>query len=134
MRRRIIIACIAIAAASAGCGVFTDERACTLIGCYSGLEIEIQTLPPTSLLLSVRLPDGTVLARECLPQLCVLGAFFEGVDAPTVEIAVTMNGHTETFTKDLTYVSAHPNGEDCPPVCSVALVRLKSLGDPAAAA
>ena len=68
------------------------------------------------------------------PQLSASGAHSEGVDAPTVEIAVTMNGHTETFTKDLTYVSAHPNGEDCPPVCSVALVRLKSLGDPAAAA
>ena len=116
------------------CGLFTDEEACTALGCYSGLSIEMDDRPPAAVQLGVRLPDGTALERECLPDLCLLGTLFEGVEAQSVEIQVTMKGHTETFTATLEYKLYYPNGEDCGDPCRVAAIHLKMVGDRLAAA
>ena len=74
-----------------GCSLFTDEGPCTLIGCESGLMVRLDgaAAPAT---LRVHLPDGTVLERECLPQHCAQGAFFEGVKAPTAETRSSWTG------------------------------------------
>ena len=107
-----------------GCSLFTDEGPCTLIGCESGLMVRLDGAPaPVSL--RVHLPDGAVLERECLPEHCARGAFFEGVRAPTVEIDVTVNGNTQTVSVPLTYRAHYPNGEGCGDPCLVTGVHLK---------
>ncbi len=117
---------LGLGAGISGCGLFTDEGPCTLIGCESGLTL-IMEGAPTPVTLQVRLPDGTVLDRQCLPQACALGTLFHGVKAPSVEISVTIDGHTETLTTSLTYEHYHPNGEDCGDPCLVTSVHLKLL-------
>ncbi len=120
----VLALALGLGASLAGCGLFTDEGPCTLIGCESGLMLKMAGAP-APVTLRVRLPDGTVFDRECLPQACALGTFFEGVKAPSVEISVTMNGNTETFTTPLTYQHYYPNGEDCGDPCLVTAVHLK---------
>ena len=125
-----ITATLLLGAALGGCGLFTDEEACTLRGCYSGLYIRFEERPPSNVAVGVRLPDGTLLERECLPEACeVFGTLFEAVAAPHVEISVTMDGKTETFTADLEYELFYPNGEDCGDPCLVTTVNLKQVGD-----
>jgi hypothetical protein len=116
------------------CGILTDEEVCTAAGCYSGLYIEMDDRPPATVQLRVRLPDGTRLERECVPELCLLGTLFEGVEAPSVEVEVTMNGHTEAFTAVLEYDLVYPNGEDCGNPCRVTAVHLKMVEDQLVAA
>ena len=120
---------IVLAAVLGACDLFTDEEVCTTIGCHSGLYLEMDGRPPAPVQLSVRLPDDTVLERECLPDLCALGTLFEGVEAPGVEIRVTMNRQTATFTAELEYELFYPNGEDCGNPCRVTAVTLKVVGD-----
>jgi hypothetical protein len=129
MRIRHFALSVALAGILGACGIFTDEEVCTAVGCYSGLYIETDDRPPAPVHLRVRSLDGTVLEQECLPDLCVLGTLFEGVDAQSVEIQVTMNGHTETFTAELEYELIYPNGEDCGEPCRVTAVHLKMVGD-----
>ena len=129
MRIRHFALSVVLAVIFGACGIFTDEAVCTAVGCNSGLYIEMDDRPPAPVQLRVRLPDGTVLERECLPDLCVLGTLFEGVEAESVEIQVTMNGHTETFTATLEYELLYPNGEDCGDPCRVTAVNLKMAGD-----
>ena len=120
---------LVLAAVLGACDLFTDEEVCTTAGCHSGLYLEMDARPPAAVQLSVRLPDGTVIERECLPELCALGTLFEGVEAPSVEIRVTMNGQTETFTAELEYELFYPYGEDCGNPCRVTAVTLRVVGD-----
>lgn len=129
MRARHLVPLLSLGLVLGACSLFTGEEICTERGCSSGLTIEMDQRPPSPVQLRVRLPDGTVLERECLPDLCVLGTLFEGVDAPSVEISVSMNGQTETFTAELEYELFYPNGEDCGNPCLVTAVHLKASGD-----
>lgn len=117
---------VGLGAGLPGCGLFTDEGPCTLIGCESGLTLTMEGAP-APVTLRVRLPDGTVLERQCAPQACALGTLFHGVRAPSVEISVTMNEATQTLTTPLTYEHYYPNGEDCGDPCLVTAVHLKLL-------
>lgn len=122
----VLALALGVGASLAGCDLFTDEEPCTLIGCRSGLALTMEGTP-APVTLRVLLPDGAALVQECLPQACALGTFFEGVKATSVEISVTMNGHTETFTTPLTYEHFYPNGEGCGDPCLVTAVHLKLL-------
>ena len=107
-----------------GCSLFTDEGPCTLIGCESGLMVRLDGAAAVATL-RVHLPDGTILERECLPQHCAQGAFFEGVKGPTAEIEVIVDGNAQTMSVPLTYRAYYPNGERCGDPCLVTSVHLK---------
>jgi hypothetical protein len=74
---------VALGAALSGCGLFTEEGPCTLIGCESGLTLRIDGAP-APMTLHLRLPDGSVLARECTPESCAHGTLFRDVRARSV--------------------------------------------------
>ena len=122
----------------ASCDLFTDEDPCTLIGCASGLRVDVSELAGSPIQVIVRLPNGPILEAQCVSGADCRSIFFEGIVAGTVEVevwrGVSEEAEFESFTTQLNYVEVYPNGEDCGPPCRIATVRVKAFGLPESAA
>ena len=111
----------------AGCGVFTNERACTLIGCTDGLAIWFDQRVPTDVTVTIELPNGATQSQECRAAVWCSAVFFDGVSAEAVTVRLSSPGKpTQTIVaNDLEYEEHRPNGEDCEPVCLIAALHVK---------
>lgn len=104
------------------------QAACTLIGCDSGVTVQLSTLPavPFSVELTA-FPGGESTLKQCTADgACSATLFFEGVRADSVSIKVTSGtGETITGVKPA-YSVTRPNGPQCDPECRQASVSVNS--------
>jgi hypothetical protein len=110
-----------------GCaGSSEPAQACTLIGCESGLEVELHATPGGGFEVEALAPGDTAPRRfECDPAVqCGGRAFFSGFTPESVTIRVLTE--TDTLVRSLApvYDTLQPNGPGCPPTCRRATVRI----------
>jgi len=105
-------------------------QACTQAGCADGITIQLSEDRPDSLSLTLYLNDETAAfdSITCTNQdsSCVLRA--GGITPETVTVEIRWNN--EEYRQSITpeYESFQPNGPDCPPVCSVAVLEIDVTG------
>ena len=118
---------VILAVLASGCGVFTSERACTLIGCGDGLSIRFEQQVPTDVTVTIELPNGDIRSQECRPASFCSGVFFEGVTASSVTVRLSAPGRPTQVVEavELEYEEHQPNGDGCEPVCMIARLSVK---------
>lgn len=114
-------------------------QVCTLVGCGGGINIELAELPvDVSYQVTLSLPSGESETLSCggvqdnsnpFEKSCSSnGAFFSldpDVSAPdqiTVTVLVAEKQTSQVFRP--VYEKNQPNGEDCPPICYSATVKM----------
>ena len=120
--RAHVIATFVAALGLTACGSLTGERACTLIGCESGLTVHLATLPAAPFRVEVAPRAGVgqpVYVYECATSAaCGPNLFFPGFIAEQVVVTVRVGAAARTTTiSQVTYERFRPNGPDCPPEC-----------------
>ena len=98
------------------CGVF-EPKMCTLIGCDSGLRIQVESAPVGAYKVEVLNSSGAATVTfNCSGGGCVFIA--QGYEAPSVDVRVTTTlGSRTTHLTGIVYTISNPNGDECPPVC-----------------
>lgn len=114
---------LALSVTSVGCGILIP-KGCTLIGCDSGLLVELEGAPSDPFTMTATATGGETQTIECSgPEDCYL--FFQ--DFTPAEVTVTYESGEQvveiTFSPE--YSRIRPNGEDCPPECINASVSLR---------
>lgn len=103
---------------TSGCNGIFGPRACTLIGCSNGLEVELQGVLPPSFTVAAQVGGAAPWTMECTPaQPCGSVVMFPEFTPDHVFIAVLGEGVDVQREIRPTYRAFRPNGDDCPPVC-----------------
>jgi hypothetical protein len=99
-----------------GCGI---TGACTLIGCESGLFVQITGTPAGAYRVEAIGAGSEVLHFVNCPsaEACAGGAVFRDFFPESVTIRVTTAAGTTTQSVQPTYTDSQPNGPNCPPTC-----------------
>jgi hypothetical protein len=98
-------------------------RACTKMGCSSGLAIEVNSKLQQSYTVTLRSGTQIIHAFRCEPgQTC--RSFAENQTPTDVTVAVQTSAGEVTKAFKPEYVIRRPNGPDCPPDCRQATVTL----------
>ena len=129
IRAAVIAAAIV---ASAGCdvlGIGEPEKECTLIGCSSGVTVQLSGNPGESYRVEI-FEAGSNIATKV--QNCSLGAECQSQihfadyqpQGPIRVRVVTSRGAITSQPQILTYVPTTPNGPDCSPTCLNAFVNM----------
>lgn len=97
---------------------------CTLIGCESGLSVELVGDVPEEYTISVEPADGGPSRTvECGPEsACGAAVFFADFTPDSVRVTVEADGTTTSEPFKPSYELVRPNGPDCPPECRQATV------------
>ena len=118
---------LAVLAAALGAGLSAcnalGPQACTQIGCDSGLLVELQDEPQAPFTVTATAEDGRTRTIDC-PDPANCRIFFEGFTPSEVTITYESGGDAVEQTFSPAYTRSRPNGEDCPPECVNATVRL----------
>ena len=106
------------------------EVVCTLIGCESGLWIELTGTFPDTFLLRVGPEDvGPVVEVGCTgASSCPNRFFIPGLVESSVRIDYTSGDQVESFTFQPDNQELFPNGEHCPPACIQGTIELRVDG------
>lgn len=120
MRRFLLLG----AALLTGCAAFNE--ACTLIGCASGLRVQLDGAPSVAYTIEVKVPgQATSQTFNCAtPSQCVGGAFFADFVPQTVQVTITVGTSVRTLTVDPQYSTSRPNGPNCEPTCTQATITI----------
>lgn len=102
------------------------QRACTLIGCESGLEVRLDAPPSGAYRVEASAPGDTApRVQTCDPATACNGrVFFRDFTPDSATIRVVTATDTLTRAVRPTYQTQQPNGPDCPPTCRRAAVRI----------
>lgn len=114
----------------AGCAPAAPApRACTKIGCESGLAVEVEGTPQGSYRVEVRAAGETPRVRECpSPPECSQIFFADFLPAEvTVEVIAGAERSSRTVRPQIEVVE--PNGPGCPPTCRQARVTVPWPGN-----
>lgn len=109
----------------AACSKEPVQRACTMIGCDSGVTVQLASLPavPFSVELTA-FPGGQSTLKQCTAEgACSATLFFEGVSADSVSIKVTTGAGESVTGAKPAYTVTRPNGPQCDPECRQASVN-----------
>ncbi|HEU4989472.1 MAG TPA: hypothetical protein VFT41_06805 [Gemmatimonadaceae bacterium] len=122
-------AALAVLVTVAACGHGTPtQRACTLIGCDSGITIMLSGTAAASVTrVEVSAPGDTTRAHDCTstsPCTGTFGVWFANYTPATVTVHLVMATDSRTYTITPTYKDQQPNGPDCPPVCHQATLSI----------
>lgn len=113
------------AAALAGCN---PVIACTLIGCYDGLNVVFDREPAGPYTVEAIVPnDPTRYVVECTANTCPPVTFPE-LMAERVTIRVTTAAGTRTQEFQPNYENQYPNGRRCGAACRNATVTMQLPG------
>lgn len=109
---------VVLAAALGACDLVDGSRACTEIGCASGLAVQI-TGASTHDSVIVQVTDAASSAN--VQQTCADAMQCRLVfsDFTPADVVIQVTYHQQITTSRLTpnYLVSQPNGPDCPPVC-----------------
>jgi hypothetical protein len=92
---------------------------CTDIGCYSGLEIQVDPAPTTRFRVEAFAPGfSAVYTQECDNPASCTRIFLPEFTPDLVNIRIIAGGDT-TFIEAARpeYTESRPNGPKCPPLC-----------------
>ena len=98
-------------------------RACTLVGCTSGVTINVPASVPFPFTLTLSVPGGSPIPLQvnCTAQTCQRSLFIAAFlpDYFRAELKWTVDGRPETTVRDFRpeYVETRPNGRGCEPTC-----------------
>lgn len=101
---------------------------CTEIGCSDGITVHLPVVPAGTYKVEIVIPGtgsgGPSYAYECAGGAgCQQDIFFPGLALNRITVRVTTAlGSRLTEITDPVYVTAQPNGPDCPPLCRQATV------------
>jgi hypothetical protein len=118
--RRFLPLVMALAALSC-----TISSVCTLIGCNSGLTVQIQNAPtgPLSVVaVDVQSPASQYTASCPGDTGCTNQVFFRDFTPGSVNLMVTTTAGTRQITVAPTYETSRPNGPNCAPTCRSATI------------
>ncbi len=119
MRRVVLGLAIALTALAAACDEdASGPRACTLIGCQSGLTLDLSGDLPADFTIRLSADSDSTRTIECDPaHPCEPTVFVSDFTPPRVfiEIDGADLGFRQEFVPE--YVTSRPNGPDCPPEC-----------------
>ena len=92
---------------------------CTLIGCNSGLTINVPAAAPIPYIISLQAPGAPELTLECTTSLCAHSVFVPDYTPAHVTVTVQWQGGGSA-TKDVSpaYTISQPNGPNCSPTCT----------------
>lgn len=90
-------------------------RVCTLIGCRSGLSVELEGTPAVPFTLTATAGDTT--ESIVCDQRTGCRLFFEDFTPAQVIISYESGGEEIERTFNPSYSRSRPNGEGCPPEC-----------------
>lgn len=129
MRRpEILLALLFTAAVSPACSRSTPppQRACTLIGCESGLTVVLDDAPAEPYRVEVSAPGETEpRVVECSSASpCGGRVFLRDFTPESATVRVVAGGDTVAREVRPTYETLQPNGPGCPPTCRQAEVRV----------
>lgn len=105
----------------------TETRACTMIGCESGVAVDLSALPSGAFSVELTpLPDGAPTLKQCTTAAaCGRSLFFAGVATDSVAIRLATSAGTRTVRARAEYVTSQPNGPQCDPTCRQARVAVE---------
>jgi hypothetical protein len=108
------------------CSSYTDNTACTLIGCRHGLYVQFSGAhQPGPWTVEVSTTGEAPRTVSCAADLHCAPAFFEDFLPSTVTVRVTANGKTEQHAGVTpTPAVTRPNGPQCGPECNSPYVTL----------
>jgi hypothetical protein len=110
--------------AAIGCSDLTT--ACTLIGCESGVTVQLSALPSQPFRVELRASGGDVAyVFDCTADSsrCRQDIFFPGLIAERLFVTVRVGTASRvTEIAQVTYARRRPNGPSCPPDCATANV------------
>ena len=100
-----------------------EQRACTLMGCSSGLQVEIRSPPEGAFRLEAEAPGSS--GRYVVP--CADGASCRNVllqdfTPSQVRIRIVSDDGEAAWLAEPVYRDHRPNGPGCPPVCRIGSV------------
>ena len=126
-RPLIVLALVALA----GCGESRETRMCTLVGCSSGLQVDLESTP-VPFRIEARVPGSSSrYVAECTGREPCTTVFFEDFTPASVRIQLIADGDTARWLAEPVYVEERPNGPDCPPVCRIGRVRVPATANAA---
>ena len=103
-----------------GLSTCSDQgRVCTDIGCYSGLEIQVNPAPTVPFRIEAFAPGSSALyTQDCANAADCTPVFLPEFTTRDVSVRLIAGGDT-TFVEDAQpqYTELRPNGPDCPPIC-----------------
>ena len=123
---RSLLLLLLLPAVAGSCGVTTPPVACTLIGCDSGLIVELSARPAVPYRVEVEVPgSATRNVFDCPdPTRCSGTIVFRDFTPEVARVHVTTSAGTRAHDAQLRYEEHRPNGERCPPLCRNARVRV----------
>ena len=104
-----------------------SSTACTLIGCESGLTVEVQNAPPGPITVqaSVIGASGAVYTATCPGTTgCTNAVFFPAFTPEQARLTITTTAGTRQQDVTPSYTTSQPNGPRCGPTCRNATVRI----------
>ena len=113
-----------VALTVAGCEYST---LCTLIGCASGLTVEVQNAPagPITVQASIEGASGSVYTATCPGTSgCTNSLFFPEFTPSQAHLTITTTAGTRQQVVTPAYTTSQPNGPKCGPTCRGATVRV----------
>jgi hypothetical protein len=126
VNRTVPFQLVGIASLIAGCDTLGIARACTEIGCRSGLQVNFNAPAARVVRVEIRVygpGSQPVLVYDCTTSPgCSNGAFFPDFSASAASITVVTVSGSQTTNMEIEYTVTRPNGPDCPPECSNATV------------
>ena len=128
MSNAVLVAGVAVALAFAGATSCSQEKdkACTLVGCRDGLQVESTGLRPSQAI-------DVCVGDNCVSVQATGGLSFTEIVTTSqivdVKVVVRENGAIVSEERRPVPVTVlKPNGEKCPPTCKVVLVRVGPAG------
>lgn len=105
-------------------------QACTLIGCESGLEVQLVGTPPEAYRVEASAPgQPTPRVVECTAtNPCGPRVFLRDFTPESATIRLIVGADTATRTVRPSYETVQPNGPGCPPTCRQASVQIDLEG------
>lgn len=110
---------------ASGCGSITEV--CTLMGCTSGIEVQLEEEPPVPYRIEAAADGGTArYVYECGQTARCSPIFFAEFTPDWVLFSVIVGADTTWYEVRPTYTEQQPNGPGCEPICYNSVVRLPS--------
>jgi hypothetical protein len=108
----------------AGCGESRETQLCTLVGCSSGLQVDLESTA-VPFRIEARVPGSSShYVAECTERAPCTTVFFEDFTPASVRLQLIAEGDTARWLAEPVYVAERPNGPNCPPVCRIGRVRV----------
>ena len=128
MHARVIARALFAAALLAGCQSVTGQ-VCTLIGCESGLSVELTGSLGVPFRVEVTTEGSPLrMVRECPTAADCQRIFFADYTPSSPVIRVITGSDTTTVRRTVEYARHEPNGPGCGPICRVGVVPVDLAG------